>query len=101
MPKDGGTLAVLLPANEEELLDIYSIKHLFDGISVVLVLPDRGKVAESVGYRLRPRFMCYVDSNANEVIPVLQNIIKNSNRLRLSRSNIIKYKQKPTRENVL
>ncbi|OPY76254.1 MAG: hypothetical protein A4E63_00162 [Syntrophorhabdus sp. PtaU1.Bin050] len=72
------TIAVLLPANEEELIDMYSVQNLFDGIPIMVVLPDRNNLTEAIGYRLKPRFVCYSENSATESISMLGNMVKNS-----------------------
>ncbi len=51
-------MVVLLPKNEDEMVDIFCNRNLFDGIPVVLILPSEDKFVRAMGYRLRPRFMC-------------------------------------------
>ncbi len=69
-----GTIAVLLPADEEELIDVYWVKDLFSEIPVMLVLPNRDKFTEAIGYRLKPRLMCHRESNITEAVSALKNL---------------------------
>lgn len=69
---DNGTVAVLLPADEEELMDIYSIRNSLSGISVLLVLPNRDKFVEAMGYGLKSRIVCYRESNIVEAVSALK-----------------------------
>ena len=55
-------VAILLPTDEEELIDIYSMKKLFNRVPVMLVLPNRDRFVEAMGYRLKPRLMGYRDT---------------------------------------
>ncbi len=69
-----GTIAVLLPAGEEELIDLYQVRELFNEIPVMLVLPHRDKFTEAIGYRLKPRLMCHRESNITEAVSALKNL---------------------------
>lgn len=77
-------VAILIPADEEELIDIYSMKKLFNRVPVMLVLPNRNRVVEAMGYRLRPRLMCHRDAGAMEAVSKLGNIVKSLRALKVS-----------------
>jgi hypothetical protein len=70
--RDGRTIAVLLPADEEELIDIYSIRNFLGRVPVLLVLPNRDKFVEAMGYRLKARIVCYRESNIVEALSALK-----------------------------
>jgi hypothetical protein len=80
--RDGRTIAVLLPADEEELIDIYSIRNSLGRIPVLLVLPNRDKFVEAMGYRLNSRIVCYRESNIVEALSALKKYIVNSSGFR-------------------
>ena len=61
-------MAILVPADEEEAIDIYSKQHLFKEVPIVLILPNREKLVIAMGYRLKPRLMCYRESGIAEVV---------------------------------
>ena len=69
---DNDTVAVLLPADEEELIDIYSIRNSFGGIPVLLVLPNRDKFVEAMGYGLKSKIVCYRESNIVDALSALK-----------------------------
>jgi hypothetical protein len=62
-PKDDMTIAVLLLARPEDLLDVLAIRHLFGGIRLILVLPDTEEDTIAMAHRLRPRYLTYIDGN--------------------------------------
>ncbi len=70
--------AILVPEDEDKLIDIYSMKRLFNRVPVVLVLPNRDRFVEAMGYRLKPRIMCYRDAGIVEAIDTLKDIVKDS-----------------------
>jgi hypothetical protein len=70
--------AILVPEDEDKLIDIYSVKSLFSRIPVVLVLPNRDRFVEAMGYRLKPRIMCYRDAGIMVAIDTLKDIVKDS-----------------------
>ena len=69
---DSETVAVLLPADEEELIDIYSVRNSFRSVPVLLVLPNRDKIVEAMGYGLKSRIVCYRESNIVEALSALK-----------------------------
>ncbi len=65
-------IAVLLISGREELRDVLSIRHLFDNIRIILILPDRKNETIVLGHKLRPRFLSYTDSDFKDVAAVLK-----------------------------
>ena len=69
-------IAVLLISSREELRSVLSIRHLFDNIKIVLILPDRKNETIVIGHKLRPRFLSYTDNDFIDVAVVLENMLK-------------------------
>jgi len=69
-------VAVLLISSSEELRNVLSIRHLFDNIKIILILPDRKNETIVIGHKLRPRFLSYTDSDFIDVAVVLENMLK-------------------------
>ena len=63
-------MAILVPANGKNLIDIFSMQSLglFNGLPIALVLPNKERLAASIGSRLKPRLMYYRDSGIDEVV---------------------------------
>jgi len=68
---DNNSIAVLLPANRIELTAIIALKNIFGDIPIILIMPDRENNTISLGYKLRPRFITYADSDFLDVAAVL------------------------------
>ena len=68
-------VAVLLISGREELRDVLSIRHLFDNIKIVLILPDRKNETIVIGHKLRPRFLSYTDGDFKDVAAVLKKML--------------------------
>lgn len=64
-------MVMLLPADESELTRIIALQELFGDMPIILILPDREKETTALGYKLRPRFITYADSNFLDVATVL------------------------------
>lgn len=75
----GVGVAVLLAATREELLEIYTMKDLFDGIRIILILPDRKSDTILWGHKLFPRYLSYADGNLTDVAAVLEKMLKRMN----------------------
>ena len=70
------TMVVLMPEDEEELIEMYSMKRLLDTFFLLLVLPNRDRIVEAIGHRLRPRLICYRHTGATEVASQLLNAMQ-------------------------
>ena len=70
-------IAVLLPASKSELTAIIALKNLFGDIPIILIIPDRQNTTISLGYKLRPRFITYADSDFLDVAAVLMKMKNN------------------------
>ena len=71
-------LAILVPTGEEELIDIYSMKEMFNRVPIVIVLPNRDSFVEAMGWRLKPRLMCHREGNVAEAVSKLRNTVRSS-----------------------
>ena len=74
-PSYNVAVAVLLIGGSEELWDVLSIRHLFDNIKIILILPDRKNETIVIGHKLRPRFLSYTDSDFKDVAAVLKKML--------------------------
>jgi hypothetical protein len=64
--------AILHAPRREDLKDILAIRDLLRDIRIILVLPDRDENTIAQGHILRPRFLCYTDSDLADVSAVLK-----------------------------
>jgi hypothetical protein len=71
MPHYHSTILVLVAADGEDLMNILFLQPIFDGVRIVLVLPDRNIVTATIGHGLRPRFVAYKDNGFQDVSDVL------------------------------
>lgn len=60
---------------QEAFLEICSIHQWFDGLRVILLLPDRERETVSRAHRLMPRFVSYLDDGPASVIAVLTKML--------------------------
>ena len=70
------SITILMAANAKELKRIITLEKLLTDIRVLLILPDRFKETVSAGHRLRPRYMSYADSDFEDVVAVVKQILK-------------------------
>ncbi len=79
-PSSGPSMAVLLAASKEDLMEFLSIHDLLDSVRIILVLPDRKDDTVAKGHSLRPRFLTYVDSDSDflDVAAVLSKMLGNT-----------------------
>ena len=79
-------IAVLQISSKEELRDLLSIRHLFDNIKIILILPDRKNETVVLGHKLRPRFLSCTDGDFKDIAAVLKKMLTvfdfNSKKLR-------------------
>ena len=59
--QQGNTIAVILTSDEEDLMELYAIKHLLYGVITILILPDRERDTIALGFRCKPYFMTSIN----------------------------------------
>lgn len=69
------TIIILVPESKKRLEQLISIGNLFNDNPILLVLPDREPATISMGHRLYPRFVSYVDSDFSDFVSVLGKLI--------------------------
>jgi len=74
-PAHGLTIAVLLAASRQDLLELYAIKDLLDDIKIILILPDSESETTALGHKLSPRFISYISGNFDDVGAVLRKMV--------------------------
>jgi len=84
-PAHGLTIAVLLAASRQDLLELYAIKDLLDDIKIILILPDSESETTALGHKLSPRFISYISGNFDDVGAVLRKMVA------YMKSNFIEY----------
>ena len=75
-PLNGLELAVLLSANQRQLVDFMALKPLPERLRIILVLPDAKPQTISLGHTLQPRFVTYTHSDFQDVAAVVRKIMK-------------------------
>jgi hypothetical protein len=73
--KDSG-VAILLISNQEDLKNILSIRHLFQNIRIILLLPSKETEIVTLAHQLRPRFLTHINSDFAEITAVLKKMLK-------------------------
>jgi hypothetical protein len=76
-------VAILVPADEDELIDIYSMQNLLKRVPVMLVLPKKDKFVEAMGYGLRPKLTIYKDSSIVQAVSKLHNMVESFQKVRV------------------
>ena len=68
-------IAILVINAKEEIYQICSIKKLSNNIRIILILPDRSNEIISLGFKLYPRFISYIDNDFKDVADVLKRMM--------------------------
>jgi len=74
-PMTDRSIVVLVAENGERLGELTSMEDLMSDFPIILVLPDRNPATVSIGHRLYPRFVAYVDSDFSDLVSVLGKLI--------------------------
>ncbi len=74
-PQPAPSVIVLAIGTQQTLNGLLSIKELFDGIPVIVVLVGRDAGVERQTYLLGPRYVGHANGNFEDVITVLVNLI--------------------------
>ncbi len=69
--------AILVISSRQDLLDVQSISDLLLTIRVILIIPDWGQEDILRGHSLRPKLLTSPGRNSNDVIAVLQKMLRN------------------------
>ena len=72
----GKLILIIVPYDMEDFNRLFSIKKNLNDIRIILVLPDRSAKIVSAGYKLRPRFISYADSDFYDVTTVIKRMMK-------------------------
>jgi hypothetical protein len=74
------TVLVLIAGDKKELSALVELIDLFQNHSfaIILILPDHDNDSISMGHKLTPRYLSYIDSDFTEVGAVLDKILGNS-----------------------
>jgi len=75
------SVLVLCANNFAELEKILSLIHWLEDLRIILVLPDSQTQTVTIGHRLRPRFVSFMDGDFSDVAAVLGKMIKNDSLL--------------------
>jgi hypothetical protein len=70
--KGNNTMAVIFIADEEELMELYGLKHLLYKVIPVLILPDEERDTIAVGFRCKPLFMTTIHHAMTEIECIVQ-----------------------------
>jgi hypothetical protein len=71
----GIRIGVLLIGNEGEMQEILAIRPMLTDLDLIVVLPDRQVETISMGLKLFPSFLTYIDGNLADISGVLTKII--------------------------
>jgi hypothetical protein len=64
-------VVVLIAATGVELDNFLMLRDLLNDFKLILILPDRGPETIVKGHVLRPRLLCCLDDDVNEIMAVL------------------------------
>jgi len=77
-PFDDLGVAVLMAANHEELMNIFSIRDLLRGLRIILVIPDQKEETVALAHQLRPRLLTYINDDLSTITTVLAKMLESS-----------------------
>lgn len=84
MPKQDLTIAVLVPANRGDLLELRTIRPMFRDVQILLVLPDAEEETIAMAHRFRPRYLTCVTDNLSALGAVVTKMCENRRGLEIS-----------------
>jgi hypothetical protein len=70
------SIIVLLVENFRKLRKLFDMRSLFQGIRIILILPDDDRQTLALGHRFHPRYVSYMDSDFSDVRMVLEKMIR-------------------------
>ncbi len=75
-PTEDSGVAVLLASNQEDLMNMISMRHLFQNIRIILLLPSKESEIVALAHQLRPRFLTDINTDLAEITAVLKKMLK-------------------------
>jgi hypothetical protein len=75
-PGQNPSLVILLFENRGELAEILPVRHWFQDISIILIVPDRTPETIALAHQLRPRFLAYRQDDFGTVAAVVGKMLK-------------------------
>jgi hypothetical protein len=61
------TIAVILTFDEEDLMELYTAKHLLYKVAPILILPDEERDTIALGFRCQPFFMTSIHRDLTKI----------------------------------
>jgi hypothetical protein len=74
-PIEDSCVTILLASNQDDLKSILSIRHLFQNIRIIFLLPNRATETVALAHQLRPRFLTHINSDLSEITAVLKKML--------------------------
>jgi len=71
------TILILVPQNRVLLEELTQMSDLINDHPILLVLPDRDPQTVSMGHKLYPRFVSYLDGEFSSLLSVLTRLVEN------------------------
>jgi hypothetical protein len=75
-PKYTISVAIFWAATKQDLSDIVSLRDWFDGVRLILILPDDEQDTVRKGHTLFPRFLSFIDSDFVMITSVLKKMVQ-------------------------
>jgi hypothetical protein len=75
------SVLVLFASHQAELEKMLSLSSWLEDLRIILVLPDSRTQTVTLGHRLRPRFVSFMDGDFSDVAAVLGKMIQNDSLL--------------------
>ena len=69
-------IGILMAAHPAELQRLITLGKLLMDMRIILILPDRHKETVAAGHRLRPRYIGYADTDLEDVVAVVKQMLK-------------------------
>lgn len=72
---DQNTIVILQAQDKQQLARMVSLRDVFQGVRIILLVPDREEETIVLAHRLRPRFLSTSESDFSDVMSVLQKML--------------------------
>ena len=72
---DQNTIVILQAQDKQQLARMVSLRDVFQGFRIILLVPDREEETIVLAHRLRPRFLSTSESDFSDVMSVLQKML--------------------------
>ncbi|MBN1653242.1 MAG: hypothetical protein JXA30_05640 [Deltaproteobacteria bacterium] len=77
VPLAWDAVALLVPIDRADLLNLVALSEFLNGIPVLILLPDQNPETVAIAHQLRPRFLTFIGDDSADLLSVIKKVSEN------------------------